>query len=283
MAEIPKIINVGKSYLVYEGEEYQVENERVKKHTPKAGSLARKNKDLNQIVAVYSEILHNDLSVSHHQQMMDEAEVKQILAEAKIKNREITENDLKLASKGEAIIKTEFHDLDSSTPPANPFFRTRSLGLYKLLILFSPLALYGHAFLFWMEIGRETNNWPISADNQLPVLIAVLFVYVIIMIYAVYWLISVTREIKSIKEITYNFPGPWGYIFTLIPIAGPVLGILFIGRFVQNLNRLIGKTGLGFFMGLMFVFLHPLSPISIFYFQRRLNILDKNKMNFIIE
>ena len=283
MAKRPKIINVGKSYLVYKGEEYQVKNDRVKKHVSKPGSSARKNKDLDQVVAVYSEILHNNLSVSHHQQMMDEAEVQQMLAEAKVKNKKVTEKNLKLASKGEAIIKTEFHNLDSPTPPANPFFKTRPLGLYRLFILFSPLALYGHAFVIWMALNQETGNWLISTENQSPILIVILFVYVMTLMHAIYWLISVSREIKRVKEITYNFPAPLGYIFTLIPLLGSLVAILLIGRFAQNLNRLIGRTKLGFFMGLILVFVPLLSHIPIMYFQKRLNILDKNKMNFMIE
>ncbi len=173
--------------------------------------------------------------------------------------------------------------MDSPTPPANPFFKTRSLGLYKLFILFSPLTLYGHAFVIWMALGKETGNWLISAENQSLALIAILLIYNITLIHFIYWLISISREIKSVKEITYNFPGPWGYIFTLIPVLGSLVAILLIGRFAQNLNRLIGRTKLGFFMGLILVFAPPFSHIPIMYFQRRLNILDKNKMNFMIE
>ena len=282
MAKTPRIINVGKSHLVYKGEVYKVVNDRVEKHTPKLGLPARKKpQDLNQVIAVYSEILHNDLSLSHHQQMMDKAEVKQALAEAKRKKKKISELTLRQAAKAEAILKTEFHNLESPEPPANPLFRERDSRIYKLFIALSPVALYGQAFVLWWAAQQDTANWFISASQPL-VLAVVIIIYLAVVIHVIYWLFSVTAELKQAEEIDFNFPSPWSYTLIVIPIFGILVWMLSAGRFIRHLNKLIGRTKAGFNLGLLFVLVLPLSHISILYFQRRLNILDKNKMSFLI-
>ena len=287
MAKTPKVINVGKSYLVYKGEEYIVENERVKKHTPDYNLPARKKPvDLDKVVAAYSEILHNNLSVSHRQQMMDKAEVKQRLAAKKAKNKKMTEKMLLQATKAEAILKTEFH-LDDSIPAVNPLFKTRDLVWHKFFAWLSPLALYGHAFVLWYMIwymipGFTTTTWPISSENQPLILALVLTVYLATIVYAIYWFISLTHEINKSEDIKLNCPLWFIYILTILPVVGVFLWIISAGVFAQNLNHLIGRTKVGFRLGLLLALFPPLAHISIIYFQKRLNILDKNKTSFRI-
>ena len=283
MAKTPRVINVGKSYLVYKGEEYIVENERVKKHTPDYNLPARKKPvDLGQVVAAYSEILHNNLSVSHRQQMMDKAEVKQRLAAKKAKNKKMTEKMLLQATQAEAILKTEFH-LDDSISAANPLFRTRNLVWHKFFAWLSPLALYGHAFVIWYMIpGFTTTTWPFSSENQPLILILVLTVYLATLVYAVYWFISLTHEIQKSEDIKLICPFWFMHLLTILPGVGTLLWIISAGIFTQSLNRLIGRTKAGFRLGLLMALFPPLAHISIIYFQKRLNILDKNKTSFRI-
>ena len=311
MARTPKVINVGKSYLVYQGDEYQLKGGRVVKHVRDRNAAGRKKKDLKQVIAVFSEILHNDLTLDYHRQMMDKAEINQFLAKAKRKNRKITEASLRQSAKAEAILKTEFHDLDAVEPPANPLFRTRSSGMGSLFLLLSPINLYTHFALFWTFSGRDIASLPVSAENFLSLWIALLILYAAVIIHALHWLFTISAEIQASREIKLQVPSVWYYILALIlPIGGYffsrgfetesseviaffsfvasiILGIgvwlVFTIRFFQRVGRLIGQPlPYSIFPALPFILLPPVAHISIGYFQERLNILDKNKMNFLV-
>ena len=312
MARTPKVINVGKSYLVYEGDEYRLKGERVVKHVRDRNSAVRKKKDLSQVIAVYSEILHNNLTVSHHRQMMDKAEISQFLAKAKRKKRKITEASLRQSAKAEAILKTEFHSLDATEPAANPLFKTRALGVSKLFVLLSPINLYTHSALLWEMLGEDVSGWPLLGENSPVLWVALLyFLYGITAIHALYWLFTITREIEASREIKLRVPPNYYYILALIlPIGGYifsrgleveggeaitsffyivsvvlsiVIWLVFIVRFFQRVGRLIGQLlSQSIFPALPFILLLPVAHTSILYFQKRLNILDKNKMNFLV-
>ena len=306
----PKIINVGKSYLVYNGDEYKIKGERILKHARRQ-TPARKNQDVSQVIAVYSEILHNDLSLDFHRQMMDKAEIDRFLAKAKRKGRKISVVSLRQAAKAEAILKTEFHSMDATEPAANPLFGKRSLGLSKLFIFLSPVSLYAHIVLILTLLGRDMSGWPVSADNWAALWWGLLALYSLIGLHAFYWLFTVSWEITASREIKLAVPSIWYYILAiLLPaggyianqsfaaeddpvsislfyvlsiIAGMSVWLVFIVRFFQRLGRLIGQPlSSSIFPALPFVLALPLAHVSIIYFQKRLNILDKNKMNFLV-
>ena len=311
MARTPKIINVGKSYLVYKDDEYRLKGERIVKHVLNQSSAGRKNKDLSQVIAVYSDILHNDLTVSYQRQMMDKAEISQFLAKAKRKKKRVTEVSLRQSAKAEAILKTEFHSLDATEPAANPLFRTRSLGTGKLFVLLSPINLYTHFALLWTLSGRDISAWPISAENLLPLWLILLTFYAVVVFHAIHWLFTISGEIKASREIQLRIPSVWYYILALaLPIGGylftrgfevgggetitafvyvvsDVLGatvwLVFVIRFFQLVGQLVGQLlPYSILPALPFILLPPVAHISILYFQKRLNILDKNKMNLLV-
>ena len=310
MIETPKIINVGKSYLVYKGDEYKLKGERVLKHT-RERTPARRNKDLGQIIAVYSEILHNDSTVDYHRQMMDKAEIDQFLAKAKRRGRKMSAASLRQAAKAEAILKTEFHSLDATEPAANPLLGTRPLRISKFFLVLSPITLYAHFAFLWILLGRDVSSWPISADNLLPLWIGSFSLYIVAVLYAFYWLFAVSWEVTASRETQISLPHIWYYILAILIPAGGYLAnqsfiaeddtvtisptyalaiiigaaswLVFTVRFFQRLGRLIGQTlPQSLIPALPFILMLPLAPISIIYFQKRLNILDKNKMNFLI-
>lgn len=284
MIKTPRIINVGRSRLVYEGEEYVLtQGVRVKKHTINKSLPARQTKDFSQLIAVYSEILHNDMSVSHLEEMMDRAEIEVMLAKAKTKKKQLTEKDFRMAAKGEAILKTEFHALESGAAPANPLFKERPLGVYKLFAWLSPLALYGYIYAYFNFAGYATEGWFISSENLTPVLYTSVALTVVTLVLAVHWLIVVTEEINESRDIKLNIPASFGYVIVLVPWFGLVAWILFAGRFTRNVNRLIGRTPAGVYLGWLIMLIPVFTPLLIVYFQRRLNILDKNKMSFIVD
>ena len=311
MARTPKVINVGKSYLVYEGEEYRLKGERVLKHVRDRSLPARKEKDVGRVVAVYSEILRNDLTVDYRRQMMDRAEIDRFLAKAKARKRKVSEASLRQAAKAEAILKTEFHSLDATEPAANPLLKTRDLKPGKLFIFLSPINLYTQAALLWTLLGKDTSGWPVSASELLPVWIVLLALYAVAVLHALYWLFSVSDEIESNRDVKLRIPSVWYYVLALaLPIGGwlareifeteasegittfiyvaaialgVVVWLVFIVRFFQYLGRLIGQPlSRSIFPALPFILLPPLAHVSILYFQKRLNILDKNKMNFLV-
>ena len=147
----------------------------------------------------------------------------------------------------------------------------------------SPLALYGYVFIYWHYVLRHAaDGWPINADE--PALLSlVVGACLATLVAAIGWLVSIGAEINRSRELKLNLPGGWGYLLVFVPFIGIIAWGLFAGRFARNINRAIGLTPMGRGLGILMAVLPPLSAFTMLYFQRRLNILDKNKMSFLID
>ena len=91
----------------------------------------------------------------------------------------------------------------------------------SLFLLLSPINLYTHFALFWMFSGRDIASLPVSAENFLPLWIALLILYAAVIIHALHWLFTISAEIQASREIKLQVPSVWYYILALIlPIGG---------------------------------------------------------------
>ena len=231
MAQAPKVINVGKQHPVYRGEAYEV-NARgvVEHHEPDKNLAARKNRTVSKIVAIYSEVLNNDLTPSHRLQVMDEQDVKRAIREAKDKDKRPTERSLKYAAKAKAILKVEFHDLSSPVPPAKPLFKNRSLERIKFFI-WLPIAALGGQLIAVAISDTGLVDTPGVAPTIAVVYWLGWMVYLATVFRAFGWLLDLSYEIKQKKAIKLNIPDPKSFILALsVILVGSIVDLALSGN-----------------------------------------------------
>ena len=297
-------MKVGRSHIVYRGEKYMVDQDVVREHIPNPDLPARQTPgSFKEIIAVYNEILHDDHTLSHYRQILNSADIERMIARAKAGRKIIGEWEFESAARKKAFSELRSGEIGSittaypssaPTPSTSHFLaktsgasgtismRVRALWVYKILSLLLPVTLYGYIFAFAYytaeELGTETTDWFISSENYPALLGLILLIYMAVTVYMIYWIISITNEVRSLRNTHIDLPSPWSYFLFFIPLLGGLILIVLQLRFIIGVNKLIGSSGFAIFLGVLLALIPPFAPFCMLYFQRRFNALSKQSV-----
>ena len=296
-------MRVGGSHIVYRGEKYTVDQDVVREHVPNPDLPARQTPEsFKEIIAVYNEILHDDHTLSHYRQILNSADIERMIARAKAERKIIGEWEFENAARKKAFSELRSGKIGSITtacpstpPPATSHFlaepagasgvismRVRALWVYKIFSLLLPVTLYGYIFAFAYytaeELGTETTDWFISLENYPALLVLILLIYMAVIVYMIYWIVSITNEVRSLRNTHINVPASWSYLLFFVPLVGGIILIVLQLRFIIGVNKLIGSSSFAIFLGVLLALIPPFAPFCMLYFQRRFNALSKQSV-----